>query len=159
MPLARDDDGDALTFAVDNKPDWASFDPATGALTGIPGPADVGVTRQIGISVSDGMMSSELDQFSIRVEETLVELGSIVLSWIPPTENEDGSSLDDLAKYKIYYGTSPQDLDSVIRVRNPGINTYVIEQLTPGTYFIGLTAINADGVESDMSNLVEVVVS
>src|SRR4051812_8723871 len=34
IPTASDGDGDALIFGIDAKPTWASFDTATGALTG-----------------------------------------------------------------------------------------------------------------------------
>ena len=33
-PTASDADGDALTFAISNMPDWATFDTSTGQLTG-----------------------------------------------------------------------------------------------------------------------------
>ena len=44
-----------------------------------------------------------LPAFSITV--TQVGLGSMSLSWTPPTQNTDGSALTDLAGYKLYYGT------------------------------------------------------
>ena len=41
-----------------------------------------------------------------HVEVTQSALGSMTLSWTAPTENTDGSQLNDLAGYKLYYGTS-----------------------------------------------------
>ena len=104
-PNASDPDGDALTFSVQNKPVWAQFSTVTGALTGMPQLGDVGTYTNIGISVSDGDLSSSLPRFSVAVIQNAD--GSITLSWTAPTENEDGSALTDLAAYKIYYGTSP----------------------------------------------------
>ncbi|MFD2556281.1 putative Ig domain-containing protein [Sphingobacterium tabacisoli] len=67
MPTANDVDGDVLTFSIVNKPSWATFDPATGRLTGTPRNADVGTTSGIVISVSDGELTASLSAFSITV--------------------------------------------------------------------------------------------
>ena len=50
----HDPDGKALTFSITNAPAWASFDTATGRLSGTPGAEHVGATSGIVISVSDG---------------------------------------------------------------------------------------------------------
>ena len=69
-PTAEDVDGDTLTFSIQNLPTWASFDSATGALTGTPGNTDVGITRGIMISVSDGIAAPvSLTAFDLRVVE------------------------------------------------------------------------------------------
>ena len=68
-PSPYDADGDALTWSISNKPDWADFDTATGALTGTPAEADAGTYTDIIISVSDGEETSPLDAFSITVNE------------------------------------------------------------------------------------------
>jgi|GEM_PF-428064 len=67
VPGASDVDGDALVFSIMNKPTWASFDTATGILTGIAVNADVGVTSGIVISVSDGVTSTSLPAFNLTV--------------------------------------------------------------------------------------------
>src|SRR5688572_30048681 len=66
-PQAQDVDGDALAFSIQNKPDWAVFNTATGAMTGSPGAQHVGVNRDVTISVSDGRVSVALAPFSITV--------------------------------------------------------------------------------------------
>jgi len=81
-----------------------------------------------------------------------VGLGSATLSWTPPTQNTDGSPLTDLAGYKIYYGNEPGNYQTTIQIDNPGITIYVVEHLTPNTYYFVSTAINSSGVESDFSN-------
>ena len=149
-PNASDPDGDALTFSVQNMPRWAQFSNATGALTGMPQLGDVGTYTNIGISVSDGDLSSSLPLFSVDVIQNAD--GSITLSWTAPTENEDGTALTDLAGYKFYYGTSPGSYPNQVRVDNPGITIFVIENLVPTTYYIVATAINDAGVESRFSN-------
>src|SRR5690606_20457121 len=59
IPTGNDiDAGTVLEFSITNKPDWAGFDAATGALTGTPGNEDVGTTTGIVITVSDGTLSA-----------------------------------------------------------------------------------------------------
>ena len=70
IPIANDDDNDTLTFSITNKPTWATFDTATGKLSGTPSNADVGITSDILISVSDGVKNAVLNTFTITVKET-----------------------------------------------------------------------------------------
>ncbi len=81
-----------------------------------------------------------------------VGFGSATLSWTPPTQNTDGSPLTDLAGYKIYYGTESGNYQTSIQIDNPGIAIYVVENLTPNTYYFVLTAIKSSGIESQFSN-------
>ncbi|BDX07891.1 putative Ig domain-containing protein [Planctobacterium marinum] len=67
VPTASDVDSDPLTFSIDTTPSWASFDSATGALTGTPTGNDVGTSGAIVITVSDGDASASLTAFSITV--------------------------------------------------------------------------------------------
>lgn len=150
VPTASDADGDAVTFSVSNKPDWATFDPNTGRLTGQPTIADVGVFDAITIAASDGNATATLQAFSIEV--TNAALGSITLSWSAPTQNEDGSALTDLAGYKLYYGKTSGAYTHEIRIDSPGISTYVIDNLLPATYYIVATSFNSSGVESRYSS-------
>lgn len=67
-PNATDADaGTTLTFSIANKPGWASFNTATGALTGIPTNANVGTTAGIVISVNDGTATAALPAFALTV--------------------------------------------------------------------------------------------
>lgn len=75
--------------------------------------------------------------------------GAASLSWLPPTQNTDGSSLTNLAGYKIYYGTSQGVYPNIITLNNVGLAAYVVENLSNGsTYYFVITAFNSDGVES-----------
>lgn len=68
QPLASDPDGDALTFSIVNKPTWATFSSTTGRLSGAPSSSFAGITfGGITISVSDGVTTTALPQFSITV--------------------------------------------------------------------------------------------
>jgi hypothetical protein len=78
--------------------------------------------------------------------------GSVTLSWQPPTENADGSPLTDLSGYNIYVGTTSNTYDYMeIRLDNPGLTAYVVDNLDPGTYYFAATSLNSSGVESSFS--------
>ena len=151
-PTSIDPDADPLTFSIQNSPAWAQFNTASGTLSGTPQAGDVGSYTNITISVSDGNLSDVLPGFTITVNQ--ISLGSATLNWIPPTQNEDGSPLTDLAGYKIYYGTSAGDHANEITINNPGITTYVVNNLSTNTWYFVSTSFNASGVESVFSNAV-----
>jgi hypothetical protein len=67
QPSASDTDGDALTFSIDNIPKWATFDTASGLLTGTPASSDVGSYQSITISVADGKAVAQLTPFTVTV--------------------------------------------------------------------------------------------
>jgi hypothetical protein len=67
QPSAADANGDALSFAISNRPSWASFSTSTGRLNGTPGASNVATYANIVISVSDGRASAALPSFSIQV--------------------------------------------------------------------------------------------
>ena len=67
IPAADDVDNDTLTFSIENKPSWVTFDTATGELSGTPGATDVGTDSDIVLSVTDGIETVSLDAFSIEV--------------------------------------------------------------------------------------------
>ena len=156
VPSARDADGNALIFSIAGRPGWATFDSATGALYGTPGSADVATYANIVISVSDGRAVARLPAFSVTVQA--YSFGSVSVSWTPPTQNTDGTALTNLAGYKLYWGQQPSNYTSSIAIMNPGLTAYVVENLASGTYYFAATAINASGVESDLSSGVTAVV-
>ncbi len=149
-PTASDADGDTLTFSVENLPMWADFDTATGRIYGTPTAADAAAYSGIRITVTDGSDAAVLDPFTITV--TAIGQGSVTLSWVAPTQNEDNTPLVDLAGYRIYWGTSPGSYPNSVTINNPGLTTYVVENLGPGTYQFVATSFNASGVESGYSN-------
>jgi hypothetical protein len=149
QPMAHDPEGISLSFSIANRPQWASFDTLTGKLRGTPGIGDIGSYSDIAISVSDGTHKTTLPPFRVDVVGTAT--GSIVVSWLPPTERADGSALTDLAGYKLYWGPSPGDYPHHATISQPGIATYVIDELTSGTYYLVATAYDSRGVESGFS--------
>jgi len=150
-PSGTDADGDVLTFRIKNQPSWASFDLASGKLQGTPKSSDVGTYGNIQISVTDGADDAALTAFTISVQD--VAAGAVQLSWQAPTENEDGTPLTDLAGYKLYWGTTAGQYPSSVTIDNPGVLSYVLENLAPNTYYFVATAFNAAGAESAPSEM------
>ncbi len=104
IPVATDADQDSLRFSITNKPNWADFDVATGALTGTPSFTDSGEYSAIVVSVSDGVISVSLPSFNIEVSntnrapsisglpaQTVVE--NTVYLFIPTASDPDGDNL------------------------------------------------------------------
>jgi hypothetical protein len=79
---------------------------------------------------------------------------SATLSWEAPTTNTNGSALTDLAGYRIYYGSNPEDLTQSVHIASVGIQTYVIDNLEPGTWYFAVMAVTSAGAESALSNVV-----
>ena len=148
-PSTTDPTGAPLIFSITNAPSWASFDSATGELSGTPTPADVGTYSNIIISVSDGTTSASLPSFPIAVTDNAS--GSVTLDWAAPTTNTDGTALTNLAGYWLYYGTSANAMTKTVKIANPGILTYVLSNLSPGTWYFSLTAYTTADVQSDQS--------
>jgi hypothetical protein len=149
-PQAADSDGDSLTFTIVNKPAWASFDTKTGALTGTA--SSSGTFSGVTIGVTDGNATASLAPFAIATSAAPGNTGSVSLSWSPPTSRTDGTALTNLAGYRIRYGTSPNTYTSSVTINTPGVASYVIDNLSSGTYYFVVVAVDAAGVESTDSN-------
>jgi fibronectin type 3 domain-containing protein len=81
--------------------------------------------------------------------------GSTTLTWDAPTQNSDNTSLDDLNRYVIYYGPASGALAYSVIVQDPTATSFVVENLRVNiTYIFAITAVNDNGVESDLSNIV-----
>lgn len=151
QPTANDANGDPLTFSIANQPTWATFSTSTGLLQGTPAAANAGAWPNITIRVSDGKITTSLPAFAITVSGATTT-GSATLNWQPPTQNTDGSALTNLAGFKVYWGTSQGTYPNSVTLNNPGLASYVVGNLTSGTYFFVVTSINATGSESARSN-------
>jgi hypothetical protein len=150
-PTASDANGDVLTFSIANRPAWAGFNTSTGQLSGTPTSTNAGTFSNIIISVSDGKATVSLPAFSIDVNGGAP--GTASLTWTAPTQNVDGSTLTDLAGYRIVYGTSSTALSQTVQVANPSVTAYVMESLPAGTYYFAVRAYTKYGAESANSNL------
>ena len=88
---------------------------------------------------------------TVNVAVVLSNNGTALLSWVPPTENTDGSTLTDLAGYKVYYGTSSGSYGAPITINDPGLSSYMVENLGISDWFFVMTSFNSSGIESSFS--------
>jgi len=172
---ATDTDHKAVTYSIQNKPSWATFNTRYGHLYGTPAAGNVGTYSNIVITASDGISSASLKAFAITVKPngsttttggggtgtgtgsgggTTSTTGSATVTWTPPALNTDGSALTNLAGYTINYGTSSSNLSSEVKVSTTGVTSYVIDNLPAGTYYFGVTAYSSSGQTSSVSNVV-----
>ncbi|HHC73891.1 MAG TPA: DUF1800 family protein, partial [Thiothrix sp.] len=106
----------SLTFSITNLPSWASFDTATGQLSGTPTPNDLGDHSNIVISVteSDGQTSS-LPAFNLTVNATAASYNEAYRLLLQAS-----------------FGTTPEAIQAVM---SKGVNAWVDEQLAePSAY-------------------------
>jgi len=80
------------------------------------------------------------------------------LSWYPPLTDTDGTTLTNLAGYKIYYGTTSFTYTQIVNVgltSNPAAPAYTLVNLSMGnTYYFAVTAYDNSGHESAFSSQV-----
>jgi hypothetical protein len=153
-PSASDANRDALTFSVQNKPIWATFNTTTGELSGTP--TSTGTTSDVLIKVSDGKASASLSAFTLVVSPGLSRTAS--LSWVPPTQYTDGTTMTNLAGYRIRYGRSATDLSASLSIDNAGITRYSMDGLASGVWFFAIVAYTSEGAESANSTVISATV-
>jgi hypothetical protein len=156
-PTAADAEGSTLAFSISGKPSWATFSTVTGTLNGTPASAQLGTYAGIVITASDGSLSTSLPAFSIVVTASAPPpppaAGVASLSWVAPTQNTDGTTLTDLAGFRVYHGFSAESLSPEHDLPGAGVSTYRYEGLSSGTHYFAVSAYAATGVESALSNV------
>jgi hypothetical protein len=155
-PTANDPDGDALRFSITNRPTWATFNTTTGRLSGSPGTGTVGNYGDIRIRVSDGSAQAALPAFSIAVQQSAN--GSVSLAWRPPTTRVDGSTLRDLAGFRVKFGNAAGNYPNTVTLNNPGLTRYDVANLAPGRWFFVVSAFDSSGYSSADTSPVSTVI-
>jgi len=79
-----------------------------------------------------------------------VNNGSVTLAWKQPVSDANGSTLNDLAGYKIYYGMSSMNYTRSVDVGHS--TDAVISSLSSGRWCFSVTAYDVSGNESKYSN-------
>ena len=82
--------------------------------------------------------------------------GRVLLSWYAPTSRIDSSplNLSDLEGYRIYYGSSMEDVSTMLVDLNDNSVTEYSASLPSGTYYFAITAYDSSGMESGLSNII-----
>jgi hypothetical protein len=87
---------------------------------------------------------------------------SCTVNWTAPTTNTDGSAYTNPGGFRIQYGSSATGLDQSVYLQNPAARTWSCPSSPPlaaGTWFFGVRAVNAQGLESELSNVASKVLS
>ncbi len=79
-------------------------------------------------------------------------LNSITLKWEAPLVNVNGAPLNDLAGYKVYYGTPRSYRKEPVNMEN--VTSIRIYNLSSGTWCFAVKAYDISGNESDFSDQV-----
>lgn len=153
-PVVANASSSTLKFSVSNLPTWAKFDSGSGTISGTPAPTDAGKYPQITISVSDGADSASLPPFTVAVLSGSSVVATI--SWTPPTAQANPAAPLNLAGYRIYYGTSEAGMTHIVTVTDPTSTSYVVDNLSPGTWYFAVSAYDASKAESVLSPAVGV---
>lgn len=76
------------------------------------------------------------------------------LSWVAPVERDNGTglSLSEIAGYRIYYGKSQGNYPNHIDINDGSVVHATLESLDSGTYYVVLTTIDTEGLESSYSS-------
>jgi hypothetical protein len=114
-----------------------------------------GTTSGTGTTTTTTVASSNKSTAPVKATTTN---GVATLDWLPPTENNDGSALTNLAGYTVYYGTSPEGLTQSIKVTNPGLTAYSVTNLPSGTWYFAVTSYSSTGVESTRTGTVSTTI-
>ena len=172
-PTATDvDTADVLTFSIINKPSWAGFNTATGALTGTPTNADAGSWGAIVISVSDGPATASLAAFEIEVIATIDPLQPIVTA--PADLELNATALFTPVTLSQLLGMNPSvtqgEIDQLLKglasdgvsgnaccTTNPeGLNASNTLLLPPGRHQVKWKATNAVGVSGEAIQVINI---
>lgn len=133
---------------------------ASGAWSGLKkvyGVEKVGpITRNSTFNLAcSGAGGTSLEMLSVQVASQLN--ASAKLTWAPPKFNEDGSLLDGLSGYVIYYGAASKRYSEHTEVGSDRFNSYDLA-LAPGTYYVAMRAVGLNGELSGLSNEIQLEV-
>lgn len=170
---ATDADSSVFTYTLTGGADQAAFtlDANTGLLSfssvpdfEIPGDANNDNQYEITVTVSDGVFSSNKDllvnvgnvaETTISGTTVRIEQSSTTVTWQAPIDDEAGASISpaQIAGYRVYLGTNINNLSLIHDTADSTITSYDVTGLSNGTYYLGLSAYDSNGVESSMSNI------
>lgn len=86
--------------------------------------------------------------------------GEATLTWVPPTQNVDGTPYTNFGGFKIYYNQRDATSGYVVDIpdNTNTQTTYIVTGLIVGTWDFQMTAYNNAGGESDKTNIVSKVI-
>ena len=77
--------------------------------------------------------------------------GSLTLNWISPTTNADGTPINDLAGFRVFYGTASGSYANSVAISDARAVSHTIRGLPAGAYYVVVRAYDASNNESAAS--------
>ncbi len=127
-------------------------------------------TRSYRLTVGESFQQTQSDEESIASTPEAPQLSAFVVDsdmnvqfdWTPPTHNEDGTQLTDLAGFNLYLYDYIREGESAERrlietIGDPTVATRTINLDGYSDWYVSITAFNEEAVESAHSNGVELV--
>jgi uncharacterized protein YjdB len=136
---------DNSTQTLTNSATWSSSNTGVATVSNAAGSNGLATAVATGTTTVSAVSGGVTGSTSLTVVDR-----SATLTWDAPTTNTDGTALSDLKGYKLRYGTASGNYGTTIDVSN--VTTYTINNLSPGTYYLVVSAYNTAGTESDYSN-------
>lgn len=118
---------------------WSGDQSVSGSTT--VGPINSTTTYRLSCDGSSGTI----------VGTVTVEVVDKILRWQAPTQNVDGSPLDDLAGYVVYWGTSSRNYTNSHAINSPTATEWEAT-VASGSYYFAMTAIDSEDNQSGYSN-------
>ena len=108
--------------------------------------------------VSTGGVSQTTSSASLSVVET--PDGRALISWSRPLAREDDSELEEneISEYEIYYSATESGEMTALDSVTASNLSYTAEGLTEGAHYFALKTVDADGVKSQFSEVIAVVI-
>ncbi len=155
QPTASDADGDTLTFSIQQKPTWASFDTTSGTLSWNTGGGGrwhlfKRIDQRKRRHTQRHLAGLRHHGCALVIKERDPELDG-------PVHEHDGTALSDLAGYTVFYGMASRAYSASIKLSGAAASSVVIEGLAAGTWYFSIKSTNVSGVESDYSGEVVAV--
>jgi len=89
-------------------------------------------------------------------QQSYLDPGAVIISWLPPLTNEDGSTLNDLAGFNVHYGQQSGIYSSLVNVGPYAICE--IRGLTNGEWYFAVTAYDTSGNQSGFSEEINTII-
>jgi hypothetical protein len=167
VPTASGPRGRALTFSISGRPSWASFNAATGQLSGTPASSAGATYPNITITVTDGAASASLAPFSISVSAapsapptitgtpaTAVAAGS-AYSFTPLTTDPAGAALtfsvQNLPAWATF-STATGNLSGTPGAGSAGTYANIVISVSAGSAPVSLTAFAITVTQSSLGS-------
>ena len=104
-----------------------------------------------GTGEAASVVAAALAPFTVNVTSGSSVVATV--TWTLPTLN---AAEETVTGYRIYYGTSVAGMTQVANIADPTATSYVISNLSPGTWYFAIASYDSDQTMSPLSPTVAV---